>query len=195
MENLENNVVDVEVEGGATDTEEVKEKTLTQSQFDEAMIKRLNRERAKWEKEFTQKLEVEKQESEKIAKLNAEEKARYEFEKKVKGIEAREKELAKKELTIEVGTQLKELGISTKATRFVIGEDAETTHENIKEFEKLVEEIKEDLKRELLKGKTPKSSSSNGQSVTKEQFKKMNMLQRQELYLSNKDLYNKLTNN
>ena len=51
----------------------------------------------------------------------------------------------------------------------------------------------EKLVNERLKGNTPKSSTSKGNSITKEQFSKMGLAERQKLYTENRELYNKLS--
>ena len=125
--------------------------------------------------------------------MSAEEKAKHELEKKIAELEAREREIARKELENETSRQLKDLGISINATKFVLGESAETTHSNIKDFANFIEELKEDLKRELLKGKTPRSSSSvTSNVITKEQFKRMSYMEKMDLYNKDIELFNKL---
>ena len=111
----------------------------------------------------------------------------------LKAQEAELREIAKKELENETSRQLKDLGISINATKFVLGESAETTHSNIKDFANFIEELKEDLKRELLKGKTPRTSSSVASNViTKEQFKRMSYMEKMDLYNKDIELFNKL---
>jgi putative sigma-54 modulation protein len=56
-----------------------------------------------------------------------------------------------------------------------------------------VDEAVEKLVNERLKGSTPKSSTSKGNSITKEQFSKMGLAERQKLYTENRELYNKLS--
>lgn len=65
-------------------------KTFTQEEVDKIIEKRLAKER--------KKAEDEKKEAEKLAQMNADEKAKYELEKRIKELEGREAELSKKEL-------------------------------------------------------------------------------------------------
>ena len=187
MENQNINVNEVEFEGGASSTEQIK--TYTQEEVNNIVNKRLAREK----KDIEARIEAEKREAERLATMSAEEKAKHELEKKIAELEAREREIARKELENETSRQLKDLGISINATKFVLGESAETTHSNIKDFANFIEELKEDLKRELLKGKTPRTSSSvAGNVITKEQFKRMSYMEKMDLYNKDIELFNKL---
>lgn len=200
MENQvqENNVVEEVVEGGAT-TEEVK--TYTQEEVNELLKgyksqeeinnivnKRLARER----KDIEARVQAERDEAEKLAKMNAEEKAKHEFEKRVKEFEAKEKELARKELLLEANKQLEEVGISIKASKWVLGKDAEETYSNIQEFNEFIKEIEDNVRKNLLKGKTPTVGLSQGPVISKETFDKMSYLQRAALKEKNPALYNEL---
>ena len=124
--------------------------------------------------------------------LSEQEKQKRLLEKRIADLEAREKQIAKKELENEASKQLRELGISIDATRFVMGKDAETTHDNIKDFALLVESLKEEVKKDLLRGKTPKVPTQTSKGITKEEWNKMNLVQRQQIFNSNRELYNEL---
>ena len=200
MENQNINVNEVEFEGGANSTEQVK--TYTQEEVNELLKgyksqeevnNIVNKRLAREKKDIEARIEAEKREAERLATMSAEEKAKHELEKKIAELEAREREIARKELENETSRQLKDLGISINATKFVLGENAETTHSNIKDFANFIEELKEDLKRELLKGKTPRTSSSVASNViTKEQFKRMSYMEKMDLYNKDIELFNKL---
>ena len=200
MENQNINVNEVEVEGGANSIEEVK--TYTQEEVNELLKgyksqeevnNIVNKRLAREKKDIEARIEAEKREAERLATMSAEEKTKHELEKKIAELEAREREIAKKELENETSRQLKDLGISINATKFVLGKDAETTHSNIKDFANFIEELKEDLKRELLKGKTPKTSTSiAANAITKEQFKRMSYMEKMDLYNKDIELFNKL---
>ena len=200
MENQNINVNEVEFEGGANSTEQIK--TYTQEEVNELLKgyksqeevnNIVNKRLAREKKDIEARIEAEKREAERLATMSAEEKAKHELEKKIAELEAREREIAKKELENETSRQLKDLGISINATKFVLGKDAETTHSNIKDFANFIEELKEDLKRELLKGKTPKTSTSvAANAITKEQFKRMSYMEKMDLYNKDIELFNKL---
>ena len=187
--NKENQEKDVEVK---TFTQEEVNELLkgykTQEEVDRIVAKRLQRAT----KDIEARVEAERKEAEELAKLSEQEKSKRILEKRIADLEAREKQIAKKELENEASKQLRELGISIDATRFVMGKDAETTHDNIKDFALLVESLKEDVKKDLLRGKTPKVPTQASKGITKEEWNKMNLVQRQQIFNSNRELYNEL---
>ena len=84
-------------------------KTFTQEEVDKIIEKRLAKER--------KKAEDEKKEAEKLAQMNADEKAKYELEKKVAELEKREQEIAKTELKNTSLDILVEKGYSTTTSK------------------------------------------------------------------------------
>ena len=92
-----------ESEDNSTDKESNQpEKTFTQSELDSIIEKRLARERAKLEKEYKTKINEGitsgLDEAKKLEKMTAQEKAEYEFNKRLADLEAREKEYNLREL-------------------------------------------------------------------------------------------------
>ncbi|KJE29119.1 hypothetical protein LG52_2263 [Geobacillus kaustophilus] len=73
-------------------------KTFTQDDVNRIIQKRLAEERTKWEKEFETKLTEAKTEAEKLAKMNAEQKAEYERKKREEELAKREAEITRREL-------------------------------------------------------------------------------------------------
>ena len=93
------------------------------------------------------------------------------------------KQLASKNLPIEFAAMLK-------------GNDAEKTFNNIQLFEAKFNEAVEKVVTERLRGNVPKTNTSlNSPSITKEQFKKMDLMQRQKLFNDDRELYNELSKN
>ena len=61
-------------------------------------------------------------------------------------------------------------------------------------FEAKFNEAVEKVVTERLRGNVPKTTTSSSvASITKEQFNKMNLVQRQELYNTDRELYNELS--
>ena len=59
---------------------------------------------------------------------------------------------------------------------------------------KMIGEAVEKVVTERLRGNVPKTTTSSSvASITKEQFKKMDLMQRQELFNNDRELYNELT--
>ena len=191
MENQvkENNVVEEVVEGGATT--EVKEvKTFTQEEVDKMISKRLQRER----KDIEAKIEAERKEAEELAKLSEAEKQKKLFEKQVREFEETKKAFENERLLNETSKQLASKNLPIEFAEMLKGNDAEKTFENIQLFEAKFNEAVEKVVTERLRGNVPKTTtSSNVASITKEQFNKMDLAQRQKLFNDNRELYNELS--
>ena len=186
MEN-QNNVVNEEVIENIETTEQVEtvevknEKTFTQEELD----KILNKKFAQWQKKTEEaKLEAERRakltEAEKLAEERKEFEAlkkQFEYEKRVNSTS---KVLASKNLPVEFAD-------------FLISDSDEATTQRVDLFKNAFNEAVEKLVNERLKGNTPKVGTSKTLEVTKEQFKKMDLMQRQELFNKNRELYNKLS--
>lgn len=79
-----------------------------QSEFDKRVAKALETSKAKWEEDFKQKLETEKTEAQKIAKMDTEQKLNYQLEqanKKAQEAEARLNAYELKEQAIKIATE------------------------------------------------------------------------------------------
>ena len=191
MENQikENNVVEEVVEGGAT--AQVKEvKTFTQDEVNEMISKRLQRER----KDIEAKIEAERKEAEELAKLSEAEKQRKLFEKQVREFEETKKAFENERLLNETSKQLASKNLPIEFAEMLKGNDAEKTFENIQLFEAKFNEAVEKVVTERLRGNVPKTTTSlNNTSITKEQFNKMDLAQRQKLFNDNRELYNELS--
>ena len=186
MEN-QNNVVNEEVIENIETTEQVENvevkngKTFTQEELD----KILNKKFAQWQKKTEEaKLEAERRakltEAEKLAEERKEFEAlkkQFEYEKRVNSTS---KVLASNNLPVEFAD-------------FLISDSDEATTQRVDLFKNAFNEAVEKLVNERLKGNTPKVGTSKTLEVTKEQFKKMDLMQRQELFNKNRELYNKLS--
>ena len=193
-----NNVVNEEIK----DTD-VKAKTFTQEEVNELLKgyksqdeindivnKRLARER----KDIKAQIEAEVKQAEELAKLSEQEKASKLLEIKEKELEEKIKAFEHERLLNETSKQLASKNLPVQFAEMLKGNDAEKTFENIQLFEVKFNEALEKAVTERLKGNVPKTTtSSSNASVTKEDFKKMNMMQRQKLYVENRELYNELT--
>ena len=189
MENT-NNVVNEEVQNTEVKVDEVQVKTFTQDEVNEMISKRLQRER----KDIKAQIEAERKEAEELAKLSEAEKQRKLFEKQVKEFEETKKAFEDERLLNETSKQLASKNLSIEFAPILKGKDAEETFENIKLFEVKFNEAVEKVVTERLRGNVPKTTTSlNNTSITKEQFKKMDLMQRQELFNNDRELYNELT--
>ena len=186
MEN-QNNVVNEEVIENIEPTEQVEnvevknEKTFTQEELD----KILNKKFAQWQK----KTEEAKLEAERKAKLTEAEKLAEER----KEFEAMKKQFIYEKRVNETSKVLASNNLPIEFADFLISDSDEATTQRVDLFKNAFNEAVEKLVNERLKGNTPKVGTSKTLEVTKEQFKKMDLMQRQELFNKNRELYNKLS--
>jgi hypothetical protein len=182
----------VDNEQGQQDTPPVEpnkpqEKTFTQDEVNALIEKRLARAVAK--------MESDRKEAEELAKLSEAERQKKLFEKQVAEFEATKKAFEAEKILNETMTQLSQRGLSTSFAELLRADDAESTLENINNFEAEFNKAVEARVAERLKGTTPRTSTTkaNGE-ITKEQFKKMNIVQKNELLRTNPELLHQLIN-
>lgn len=184
----------MDIENKTPQESEVKEtKTYTAEEvnkmIEEGRKQALEEANKKAEERFQNKMK----ESERLAKMNEEEKLRYQLEQREKAIEEKEKALALAENKNEAGKILAEKGLSLALVDFVVAEDAETMNQNISLLEK---EFNKSVKAEVekrLSSKAPKQNLPPDQAITKDVFKNMSLAQLSELSKNNPDLYKSLT--
>lgn len=126
----------------------------------------------KWEKDYNKRLESEKAEAEKLAKLSDEERAKAKFEKEKADFDQRKAEFAKKELEHEVVKQLATEKLDPSFAQFLVGADAESSSENIKNFKAAFNAAVEASVTERLKGNAPAASTETKSNIMEEQIKK-----------------------
>ncbi|WP_416188185.1 DUF4355 domain-containing protein [Clostridium perfringens] len=129
MENLQdqNTKETTEVTTDVETKEEAKKLEFTQEELDNLISKRLEREK--------KKAQAEKEEAEKLAKMSEAEKQQALFEKKVKEFEDMKKKYELEKMELEVIKQLSSKNLPTQFSKYLLNEDAETSFNNIKEFE------------------------------------------------------------
>lgn len=133
-------------------------KALLQKEGD----KRVSSARKKFETEFNLKLEAEKEEATRLAKLSKAEREREAFEKEREAFELEKKELAHQRAISEVVTELQTEGLPTMFASKLLGETSEATLENIKDFKRIWQEaIQKEVDNRLVT-KTPKMGQTMG---------------------------------
>lgn len=165
-------------------------KTFTQEELDRIMEERLGKEKAKLQKE----MEKAKTEAERLATLSAEERKTEEFRKQLEAFEQDKKIFELEKSKVEAMKILGERKLDVNFVEFVMNEDAKKTLENINTFEKLFKDAVKASVDERLKADPPKADPTDPKTITKEQFKKMSLIEQSKLYANNQDLYMKLVN-
>lgn len=147
-----------------TSDDSVEEKKYTDKDVDAIVNKRF----AKWKTEQEQAIKSAKEEAEKLAKMNAEQKQNYEIEKLQKENEKLKQEAAKVELSRSATGILAEKGI--EATQdvldFVVGNDADDTNARIDKLVKIVESQIKKAEIARATGTTPKTMTNSGSQLS-----------------------------
>lgn len=139
------------------------EKTFTQKDVDKLIQDRLAREQSKWEK----KIQDERTEAEKLAKMNADQKAKYVEEKRIAELEKREKEITTRELRATAYETLAEKNLPKDLVDILNYSDAEQCNKSIEAVEKAFQSAVEKAVNEKLRGgNLPKSGQSNNNQST-----------------------------
>ena len=186
VEEVKEETVDTQQETTST------EKTFTQAEVDKLITDRVTRALKKAEKDAQAKAD----EAEKLRKMNAEQKAQYETEKKDAKIAELEAQLIRQGLEKEASQMLSEHGLPVKeeVLAYVVRDNAEETQASVNDFVAIVNDLADVKVQEMLKGKTPRRIENPGGTVTKEQFDNMTVSERNKIYNDNPELYEQLTN-
>lgn len=183
--NEEEKVDKVDDQQEETKQEEVK--TFTQEEIDEIVKSNVDRAVAK----ALHKADEQRKEAEKLAAMNAKEKAEYEMNKKQQDLEERERNIQLRELTAEAKDMLIEKGLSSDLASILDYKDAESVKESISIIEAAINKEAEKQVIERLKGRTPKTKNINS-AITKEEIEKIeDGVERRRLIQENIHLFNK----
>ena len=174
---------------GAEQTSEPTPKTYTQEEVDAMLQKEGDRRVTEALKKQERKQQDREKEAAKLARMNATEKYEYELEQREKAIAEKERALTLAENKNEASRILAEKDIDLALVDFVVAEDADTMHENIKKIEKA---IKASVAKRLA-GKSPVKAPEANETITRERFAKMTLAEQNQLYLDDPELYQKLT--
>lgn len=175
-----------------TSTTGTETKTYTQEEVDKLLQSEVDRRITSALKKQAKSNEAKIKEAQKLAQMNETEKFQYELEQREKAIVEKEKALALAENKNTASQILADKGLSLSLVDFVIAEDAETMNSNIRLLEKA---FKDSVKREVEKrlgSSAPKKNLPPDETITKEQAKKMSIIERQNLLNNNPELFAQL---
>lgn len=174
-------------------------KTFTQEDLDKAIQQRLAKERKKaelerkrLEEEMRERIESEKQEALELAKLSEKERTEREFQKEREKFEQERKEFERKKLELDTKEVLSNEELPSEFASFVMGNDAESTLENINRFkEKWQKAIEAEVNKRLA---TNKPKTGGQADVVKNPFSKehFNLTEQARLYQEDPELYKQL---
>lgn len=145
------------------------EKTYTEAEIQSMLDKRVNQAletaKGKWEKDYTAKLEAEKQKAAERAAMSAEERARAEFEDERKAFQSEMNAYKHERAVFEASKKLAEKGLPVEMAATVTGADQETTAKNIDALYAAFNKAVEDSVTTRLKGKPPAGTGQKPQET------------------------------
>lgn len=109
-----------------------------------------------------------------------------ELENKIKQLEQKEKELAAKENQFKINNILETNGLPTQLGKYL-------NATGVQDLESYVGEVKEIINKQIINSSFKPSNHGGNKGITKEEFKNMSYEQQLNLYNSNKELYNQLS--
>ena len=191
MEQEVNNVETVEEEKvTAEPTTEQPEKVDDKKYSDAEVDEIINKKYAKWKKDQ----EAEQNEAKKLKSMNAEEKTKYNQDKRQAELDKREQEISKRELMAEAKNILNERGLPIELANVIDLTDANTVKSSIDGIGKQWEQAVQRGIADKLKGSQPITKASQAEeTISQKEFHKMSIPERVELKTTNPELYNQLT--
>lgn len=144
-----------------------------QAEFDRRVEKAISTSRSKIEAEIEERINNARTEAEKMAKMNADQKAQYEREKKEAEIAKREAEITRRELAATAKETLAEKGLPLALAAVLNYENAEKCTESIKAVEEAFQAAVQQAVNDKLAGGKPPKKAPEGVTFTKEQISSM----------------------
>lgn len=140
---------------------------------EEDLNKRVQEELAKMTAKHQEDLATARTEAEKLAKMNADEKAKYELEKREQELAAKEKEIALRELRAETLKTLADpkYNLPAEVLDLVLTEDSETTNKNIQTFKEVFDKAVQSAIEQRLAGKSPQVGNLPTQKTDEEKVR------------------------
>lgn len=144
-------------------------RTFTQEELNDIIEGRLAKARKAWDKEQADK----QSEAEKLAKMDADQKKAYEFDKKLKELERREAEITKRELKSQALEMLTQKNLPSSLVDLLNLTDADSCKASIDAVEKAFSQAVQTDVDNKLKGSGPLKKAPGVKSYTKEQISGM----------------------
>ncbi|QXE20035.1 DUF4355 domain-containing protein [Clostridium sp. 001] len=152
----------------------------------EDLNKQLQSETDKVRTEYSKKLKDANDEINKYKPVQKSE-AEIEMEKRLKVLEDKEKEVARKEKVMNISSKLKEQGLPEQLAKYLSGVENDKVETEIGSLKELFNNA------QIQSGFKPDQHKSKEDSITKEQFQKMGLMDRMNLFKTNQELYEKLS--
>ncbi|RBT37390.1 hypothetical protein EB54_03121 [Enterococcus gallinarum] len=166
--------------------EEPKEKTFTRSDI----AKMLAAEKSKWEQEYEAKVEKERNEAARLAKLSEEDRQKALLDKDRTEFEKEKAEFQKQQLFVEKGKQLTAQGIPADFAHRITGDTAEDILEDVKAFRAEWDKAVEAKVNERLASKNKTKVGTGAGQMTKAEIMAIkDTAERQRMIAANRELF------
>ena len=136
------------------------ERTYTEAEFISEVDRRVSQAQAKWSAELDKRLDLARSEGERLAKMNANERAKAQFETDKQNFETERARYEAERLEFEAVKQLSEGKLPISFAKMCVGKDAEETKTNIETFKTAWGEALQTAVNERMKGTTPKTGGA-----------------------------------
>ncbi len=145
-----------------------------QAEFDRRVAKALETQKGKLDKDYADKLAAQKTEAEKLARMNAEQKAEYERQKHEDELARREADITRRELRAEALNQLGEKKLPTKLADILDYSSADACTKSIESVTAAFQEaVAEGVAAATKGGKPPKVAPEGGRIYSREELASM----------------------
>lgn len=130
-----------------------------------------------------------------VKTLSDEDKAKKDVDEKDKEIAALKSQIARRQTLDDTDQVLRENGLTVPSNvlNFLVSDDADNTYSNVKAFIDYTETIKDGVREEFKKGRTPRVSGTTTKAVSQQDFDGMTQKERVALFRSDPELFRKLT--
>ena len=156
-----------------------------QIETDRKVTKALETAKAKWESEYSERVKLERQEAEELAKLSEKERAEKERQKEREQFEDERKTFKRERLELQTTKILTERNLPMDFVPFVLAEDDQATLDKINKMEELWNKAIESAVDARLKGKTPRSGGTPAHEINPFDKATFNLSEQGRLYKEN----------
>lgn len=130
-----------------------------------------------------------------VKTLSDEDKAKKDVDEKDKEIAALKSQIARRQTLDDTDQVLRENGLTVPSNvlNFLVSDDADNTYSNVKAFIDYTETVKDSVREEFKKGRTPRVSGATAKAVSQQDFDMMTQKERVALFHTDPELFRKLT--
>lgn len=134
-------------------------------------------------------------EAERLAKMSEADRQNEKIRQLEAELQERAREISIRENTITLQAEMSKRNIPAELAQFLVSDDADTMFDNLKLFDGVLKKLINSEVEKRITGTTPKSGNMKStESMTKDKFKNLSLSAQQEIFETNKDLYNAMTN-